>query len=321
MEISKNWCFTINNYEEDAVLPLFEKLKSIAKYVVIGREIGESGTRHLQGFVALKDEKTRSAVSKHIPAAHLEIKRGTFAQASVYCMKDGDFLEAGKLPMDQKDKGLKTKDAWAEMVRLAEAQDLQSIKMKYPQEYVQYIGKFKLIAVEANKIPETINSNFTPHEWFCGPPGTGKSRAARVENPDAFIKDPQTKWWDGYSGQHTVIIDDFDKYQKAQGGDMKRWLDRYPFQAEVKNGYKLIRPKKLVVTSNYRPCDIWDDDVTTEAVERRVTIRKFGDPDYVRVWDPVAQGYSLKRTKIGRESVTVIAPTPYVLESVSVTNN
>ena len=29
---------------------------------------------------------------------------------------------------------------------------------------------------------------------------------------DAFWKAPESKWWDGYSGQETVVLDDFKDY-------------------------------------------------------------------------------------------------------------
>ena len=106
------------------------------------------------------------------------------------------------------------------------------------------------------------------HEWWYGTTGTGKSSKARADYPGAYIKDPQTRWWDGYTDQEVVIIDDFDKFQVSQGGDMKRWLDHYPFQAPYKGGYQEIRPRKIIVTSNYHPEEIWDDVKTHDPIKK-----------------------------------------------------
>ena len=45
-----------------------------------------------------------------------------------------------------------------------------------------------------------------------GPSGTGKSRFVAARWPDAFWKAPESKWWDGYSGHETVVLDDFKDY-------------------------------------------------------------------------------------------------------------
>ena len=34
----------------------------------------------------------------------------------------------------------------------------------------------------------------------------GKSRFVAACWPDAFWKAPESKWWDGYSGQETVVL-------------------------------------------------------------------------------------------------------------------
>lgn len=99
---AKRWCFTINNYtavEQQAILdssPNFD-------YLIVARELGDSGTPHLQGFCVLQT-KLRLRNVKALPGfarAHLEVSRGTPQEASAYCKKDGDFNEFGTLPATQ----------------------------------------------------------------------------------------------------------------------------------------------------------------------------------------------------------------------------
>ena len=72
-----------------------------------------------------------------------------------------------------------------------------------------------------------------------------------------------------------MIIEDFDCFQVKQGGDMKRWLDRYPFQAQFKGGMEMVRPKRIIVTSQYTPAEIWSDDKTVSAIMRRVIMMNY----------------------------------------------
>lgn len=55
-------------------------------------------------------------------------------------------------------------------------------------------------------------------------------------------------WWDGYSGQSTVIIDEF--YCWLGLDFVLRLLDRYPFAVETKGGSVQFTSKRVVFTSN-----------------------------------------------------------------------
>ena len=282
-ERSRNFCFTINNYTEDVLNAI---LDVDCKYLIVGKEVGDKGTPHLQGFVCFKNQKTLSALKKINDAAHWEITRGTLSQARDYCKKDNDFLERGEMPMDQKAKGDSEKERWATIINLAEAGDWDTLKSEYPDVYGPKLKNLEHINKKRKRDLSKIDGEME-HEWIVGETGTGKTRSATDRYPDAYIKEPTSIWWDGYNGEEVVIIDDFDKFQVKQGGDMKRWLDRYPFQAQFKGGMEKIRPRRVIVTSQYTPEEIWDDHKTVDAIKRRVKMVHIPSVPIVDTFNPL----------------------------------
>lgn len=112
------------------------------------------------------------------------------------------------------------------------------------------------------------------NEWWWGAAGTGKSRKAFEEYPNAYIKS-LNKWWDGYHDQEVVIIDDWSPNQEVLVDHLKHWADRYPFPAECKGSCMKIRPKKIIITSNYPIERCFSREEDQEALRRRFKVTQF----------------------------------------------
>lgn len=264
MSRSRNFTFTQNNYPNTELVDNVE-----CKYIIYGKEVGASGTPHLQGFITFRNQKTLKAAIKVLPGCHVEVAKTVHA-AIEYCKKDGDFTERGDKPMTQAEKGETEQVRWKRVREAAEEGDYDAIPDDIRFKYYKNIEYFNREASKQKKLDDTEED----HEWYFGETGTGKSRKAREEHPDAYLK-MCNKWWDGYKGEEVVIIEDFDSNHSVLGHHMKIWLDRYPFLAEVKGGTVKIRPKKIIVTSNYEPEAIWQDNTTLLPILRRVKKKEF----------------------------------------------
>lgn len=269
MSQGRNWCFTINNWTDDDI----NKLSGAeCRYMVYGKETGETGTPHLQGFVVFNTAKRLGGVKQLHETAHWELARGTWEQAANYCKKDGDFTERGVAPMSQKRKGEVEIDRWDAAYEAVKAGRFEDV----PNDIAGRGGIRNLLhkARLTQKRPEPCEVDC---RWYHGRTGTGKSHAARTEFPEYFLKG-RTKWWDGYTDQETVVIEEWDpKTSEFIGSYLKEWCDKWPFEAETKGGRTSIRPKRIIVTSNYtlEQCFGHDKCGLLEPLERRFNVVLF----------------------------------------------
>lgn len=266
----RDYCFTINNPNEEDIESLANlEASSKVRYMVVGEETGEQGTDHYQGYIYFHNAIAFDPLKKLLPRAHIEPCLGSPQQNIDYCTKGKRFREHGERPMSQKRKGELGREYWDEQLSLAKKGRVEECDSK-----LQITHFNSLNAISARYSPMPPDNDQCSNEWYYGATGTGKSRKARSENPGCYLK-MCNKWWDGYLGEETVLIEDFDKKHDVLGHHLKIWADRYAFPAEVKGSKVNLRPKRIIVTSNWHPNEIWQDLQTLEPIERRFKIIKF----------------------------------------------
>jgi len=283
MSKSRDYVFTLNNYTTDQLCAL-DTID--VQYLIYGKEEAPTtGTPHLQGYIRFKHPKTLSAAKKMMPGhPHLQPKRGTAAQAAEYCRKDGLVYERGEPPKEPATGGQMEKDRWKEINKRAREGDEDWLQENEPQVYYRSLATFR-----SHKKPRTEVMTYadeeTPHEWWVGPTGTGKSRALWNQFPNHYVKH-QNKWWCNYNGQDVVAIEEASpKTMEHLASFLKTWCDRYPFAGEIKGGrIEGLRPAKVIVLSNYTIEDCFPNLEDSNPLLRRFKVIQFGEPTKAPAW-------------------------------------
>ena len=107
---------------------------------------------------------------------------------------------------------------------------------------------------------------------YVGAPGTGKTSHAYTDDPWLFRLSPPSSvggpvWWDGYSGQRTILIDDFDGWIPYR--TFLQVTDVYPLTLPVKGGFVYADYSLIIITSNF-PHDQWFVGTDPTPITRRI---------------------------------------------------
>lgn len=266
---SRHACFTLNNYN-DNVVDVLRHYATKCKYLVFGYEIAPTtGTPHLQCFVCW--DTPRSVLKFHDDIwekekFHIETTlKGTHKQAADYCKKPESKDPAKPAPGYEE---------FGEIPRQGERTDwcvaVSEIKSGTPVEEVienqpQLLPCIRALETFKSRCLKPLNRDVEVIVLW-GDAGSGKSRWAYENYPELYSK-PPSKWWDGYTGQTTVLLDDF--YGYIQYTELLNVLDRYPYHAEIKGGYVWAQWNRVIITSN-KPPEEWYNKGLTQALRRRL---------------------------------------------------
>lgn len=271
---SLNWCFTLNNYVEEEDQRCRAFAGEYCNYAIFGYEVGESGTPHIQGYFRLKSRCRLSQLKDRLSErAHFESAKGNAATNYAYCSKSGSVWEHGTRPKLPGKSRNELATEYRGLVDRLGRPGLDAFRTDNPGVFAFSGHLLYRNHVSAATAPRREDIYV---EWIYGPPGVGKSRRAHEEMPEAYIKDPRTKWWNGYLLEKEVIIDDF----APNGIDINhllRWFDRYRCYVEVKGDMCALFANKFIVTSNFSPAECFTDNlgvchVQLPALERRINI-------------------------------------------------
>lgn len=247
-------------------------------YILAARERHMDGDWHLHAYAETSvrfrtsDPFYFDFQGRH---GHYQSARGNMAQVQRYLTKEG----LANVVEWQSPEWTRPRSVYSTAQRNLE------ILRSAPQEWIERglvgIQNYQRMSASVNQYRSDRDprSLFIPKEclWIFGPPRVGKSRMARELLPQAYWKS-LTHWWDGYSGQDEVIIDDVDRSCRYDFfHSLKIWADTYSFRGEVKGGHVLCTFTKLIVTANYSPDElIQGDESLLAAIKGRFSLEYMG---------------------------------------------
>lgn len=258
--MSKTWMYTLNNYTEEEI----DQLKDMecSKHVCGAEVAPTTGTPHLQGRITFRKSWTLNMWKKF--NTRLSVRKAYYVDCN-YERKEGNII----IDFDDREQGRRS-DLETACDIIKKGGTMKEVAEEVPGTYVRYHKGF--MALKAQLI---VPRNTVPTVTvFYGKTGKGKTRMAKaIAGENAYTWFPQMgKWFDGYTGQENVIMDEF-RGQLALG-QLLNMLDRYDCKVEYKGGIIEFCATNIVITSPKHPKDWYiycgEDDVWAQ-LNRRIT--------------------------------------------------
>lgn len=270
---SKSWVFTVNNYTENDI-KLFEHIE--CNYISVGREVGESGTPHLQGYIKFSKAKRLTGMKKIHETAHWEMAYDDEAAIN-YTMKEGNFIVRD----NRKKKGHRSDlDNICDMIK--DGKTIKQVATEHPADFIRYHKGIERLQQVLQNEHEGVNWSLSQcceytglrpldlegSQVLIGQPNSGKTafalahfeRPLKVDQVDTLLEF-DSDYHDG------IVFDDMDfkHWHRTHQIHLTDWDNSRQIHCRFRNA-KIPRHTKKIFTCNEYP---FSDD---PAVARRVTV-------------------------------------------------
>lgn len=245
------------------------------KYLIYGTEkCPTTGRQHFQGFVYFKDKVSMKNAQKllNIGDSHIEhiLKdpSGDHNSAIEYCKKGINIMEFGVKPA----QGKRTDLLELRDQIMTGVATVDMITESDPVAYHQY-GR-TLTKLEDIYLRKKFRTEMTKGTWYWGATGVGKSHKA-FENYDQsrmYLYRDDNGWWEGYTGQEIVIINDFRG--AIPYNELLQIVDKWPYF--VKRRGREPAPfisKHVIITSSLPPALVYPNRCERDNIEQ--LLRRF----------------------------------------------
>lgn len=272
------WCFTLYYESEEVFNSIlnFEKFK----YVVFGEEICPTTKRnHLQGYFELFNKQGKKTLLKDFEKHDVSMRemfifprKGNQKQAVDYCKKGEQSHEEWEKNHEKgKNFGLNAKiHERGVPAKQGSRTDLDFIRTDALNNGMRQVT-LTANAQQIRVAEKVLTYNESPRVWgpgeslnntfIFGQSGCGKTfKAFELAGKDVYLYNPgiMGKWWEGYDGHETVIIDDVRPEHFRSATEILTLLHEFPTRVEQKGGSRQLKAKKIILTSILSPEQFWE---------------------------------------------------------------
>lgn len=286
---SRKWCFTVNNYTDEDL----DQISSLnTQYLIYGRERGEEGTDHIQGFAIFRNAVTFSSLKSKLPRAHIEITKGSTEENIRYCTKED------RQPFIRGTPPLERRRANVNAVEILERDPLNGPRILAANRIINgmHLESSMLSEIERGKLkkPKVI--------YVHGASGSGKTYYALQRGICDYGKENVcTIRFDRSGFAHCsnplakcLVLMEF-RPSCLDAVTFLELTDGYGIHLNIKHGSIYIRPRCIIICSILPPSEIYKEEINRQFTRRLTEIvNKDLDPFIDRTEESESEGSTIE---------------------------